>query len=99
MYNACRGGSAVVKIEIKVLNTNFLKVLCVVNLFVQADQSIDAESLEEVDVRRWRVSLDVVAVGRSVGRRRTGHNLSRDDPVQVTVFHAFIVLVPAEVRK
>ena len=73
------------------------KVGFIIFLLVESDDLGDSDILENINILAWVVAILVVAVPVLNGAHE-GHKFTWNDPVQVSVFDSFIVLVLLDIE-
>jgi len=73
-------------------NTVFYKILFVVFLLIESNYSLDTKLLKDLNVFLRVMAIPLICISL-FNRSHKGHELSRDNPIHVTIFYSFIVLI------
>ena len=73
-------------------NTVFYKILFVVFLLIESNYSLDTKLFKDLNVFLRVMAIPLICISL-FNRSHKSHELSRDNPIHVTIFYSFIVLI------
>ena len=68
------------------------EVLLIVFFFIKSYYALDIKLLENIDVLCWMMTISLISVSFFDWSHK-GHELSRDDPIEITVFNSLISFI------
>jgi hypothetical protein len=78
-------------------NTRVCEVLFVVLFFVKSYYSLDIKLFKDLNIFLWMMTIPLILVSL-FNRSHESHELSRNDPIKVTVLNSLIQLVLFDVE-
>jgi hypothetical protein len=91
-HDVLRRCRAVNEEKIIVRNATIFKMLFVIFLLIESDDFVDSNVLEYFNIFTWVMSISVMSISVLNGSHK-GSKLVWDDPVEVAILNALIVLV------
>ena len=80
------------------MGNSFLgEVLLLVFFFIKSYYSLDIKLLENIDVLSWMVSISLISISFFDWSHK-GHELSRNDPIEIAVFDSLVCLILLDIE-
>ena len=78
--------------QIIMSNAVFDKILLVIFLLIESDNSLDTKLLKNLNVLLRVMAIPLICISL-LNRSHEGHEFSRDYPIYITIFYSFIVFI------
>lgn len=78
--------------QIIVNNLIFFKVLLVILRLIKSNNSLNTKLLKNLNVLLWVMAIPLICISL-FNRTHEGHEFSRDNPIYITIFNSFVVLI------